>query len=230
MRFKTPPLTQGGRHWLRRRIAVPPARSVRSGESWREPTSITSSPAGRLREPAARSRTCWAIRCRRAGGRRSICVSTNSSCRIREGWVAGRDCSLRDGCPIPSWEFVVTASDYPNGFAIAATGDFTGRCLDVPAEWFVRRHHLRLADCRGKPLFQRSSFLLRPLFEANHRWAMTQGETSLKLNRAPALYRTRCAPGSRRRPARSPMLRRAAGGAAVGRWRHLLDVRMPPAL
>jgi hypothetical protein len=26
------------------------------------------------------------------------------------------------------------------------------------------------------------------------------------------------------------MLRRAAGGAAVGRWRHLLDVRMPPAL
>ena len=32
-----------------------------------------------------------------------------------------------------------------------------------------------------KPLLRNLSFLLRPLFEANHRWAMAQGETSLKL-------------------------------------------------
>ncbi len=30
----------------------------------------------------------------------------------------------------------------------------------------------------------RLSFLLRPVFEANHRWAMAQGETSLKLELA----------------------------------------------
>ena len=32
-----------------------------------------------------------------------------------------------------------------------------------------------------KPLLRNLSFLLKPLFEANHRWAMAQGEESLKL-------------------------------------------------
>jgi hypothetical protein len=35
-----------------------------------------------------------------------------------------------------------------------------------------------------KPLLKRLSFLLRPLFEANHRWAMARGEESLKLELA----------------------------------------------
>jgi hypothetical protein len=32
-----------------------------------------------------------------------------------------------------------------------------------------------------KPIVRRLSFLLKPLFERNHRWAMARGEESLKL-------------------------------------------------
>jgi hypothetical protein len=35
-----------------------------------------------------------------------------------------------------------------------------------------------------KPLLRNLSFLLKPLFEANHRWAMARGEESLKLELA----------------------------------------------
>ena len=35
-----------------------------------------------------------------------------------------------------------------------------------------------------KPLLKTLSFLLKPIFEANHRWAMAQGETSLALELA----------------------------------------------
>jgi hypothetical protein len=80
------------------------------------------------------------------------------------------------------WEFVVVESRYPYGFTIAAAGDFTGEgvwtfeqdgpCVNITYDWRIR------AD---KPLLRRLSFLLRPLFEWNHRWAMTQGEASLAL-------------------------------------------------
>ncbi len=84
------------------------------------------------------------------------------------------------------WEFVVTESRYPFGFTIEATGDFVGR-----GEWtFVQDgpsvdDHLRLAAFVAKSRCSRSlTPVLRPLFEANHRWAMAQGETSLKLELA----------------------------------------------
>jgi hypothetical protein len=35
-----------------------------------------------------------------------------------------------------------------------------------------------------KPLLRWLSFIFKPIFEANHRWAMAQGETSLKLELA----------------------------------------------
>jgi hypothetical protein len=80
------------------------------------------------------------------------------------------------------WQFRVVASRYPHGFAIVATGDFdgrgvwtfeqSGRFVDVTYDWRLRAE---------KPLLRRLSFLLRPLFEANHRWAMAQGERSLML-------------------------------------------------
>ncbi|MBZ5558735.1 MAG: polyketide cyclase [Acidobacteriia bacterium] len=81
-----------------------------------------------------------------------------------------------------TWEFEVVASEYPNGFTIVATGDFDGRgvwtfeqdgaFVDVTYDWRLRVE---------KPLLKNLSFLLKPIFEANHRWAMTQGEQSLKL-------------------------------------------------
>jgi hypothetical protein len=83
------------------------------------------------------------------------------------------------------WEFVVTESRYPFGFTIEAKGDFVGR-----GEWtFVQQgpivnitHDWNIAA--EKPLLKLFTPVLRPLFEANHRWAMTQGETSLKLELA----------------------------------------------
>jgi hypothetical protein len=83
------------------------------------------------------------------------------------------------------WEFVVTESEYPNRFAIHVIGDFVGRgvwtfeqdgdFVNITFDWRVTAE---------KPLLQRWSAVLRPVFEANHRWAMGQGEESLKLELA----------------------------------------------
>ena len=91
---------------------------------------------------------------------------------ITKGWLPYR---LR-------WEFQVVDSRYPHGFTIVATGDFDGRgvwsfaqdgaVVDVTYDWRLRAE---------KPLLRALSFLLKPLFEGNHRWAMAQGERSLTL-------------------------------------------------
>ena len=44
--------------------------------------------------------------------------------------------------------------------------------MDIVYDWQLRAE---------KPLLRDLSFVLRPLFEANHRWAMARGETSLRL-------------------------------------------------
>jgi len=83
------------------------------------------------------------------------------------------------------WEFVVTQSRYPSGFTIEASGDFVGR-----GEWtFVQegpivRITYDWSIAAEKPLLKLFTPILRPVFEANHRWAMAQGETSLKLELA----------------------------------------------
>lgn len=84
-----------------------------------------------------------------------------------------------------AWEFVVTDSKYPHELGIHATGDFIGRghwtfeqdggFVNVRFDWQVSAE---------KPLLRRLSAALRPVFEANHRWAMAQGEESLKLELA----------------------------------------------
>jgi len=83
------------------------------------------------------------------------------------------------------WEFVVTESRYPYGLTIEAFGDFVGRgewtfvqdgpVVKVTYDWNIAAE---------KPLLKLLSPVLRPVFEANHRWAMSQGETSLKLELA----------------------------------------------
>ncbi len=83
------------------------------------------------------------------------------------------------------WQFRVTESRAPHGFALDAWGDFVGRGVwtfaqageiaRVTYDWRVR------AD---KPLLRRLSFLLKPLFSANHQWAMRQGQRSLRLELA----------------------------------------------
>jgi len=81
-----------------------------------------------------------------------------------------------------TWEFEVVESRYPHGFTIAASGDFegvgvwtfeqSGPYVDVVYDWRIRAE---------KPLLRNLSFLLKPIFEANHRWAMARGEESLVL-------------------------------------------------
>jgi len=79
------------------------------------------------------------------------------------------------------WQFRVTETNYPHGFALEAWGDFVGSgrwqfepdgsWVNVMYDWRIR------AD---KPILRYLSFLLKPLFAANHRWAMAQGEKSLR--------------------------------------------------
>lgn len=84
-----------------------------------------------------------------------------------------------------TWRFRVTANQRPHGSSIAASGDLEGTgewtlvqegdFARVSYDWRVR------AD---KPLLRWLSFALKPLFAANHRWAMERGEESLVLELA----------------------------------------------
>jgi hypothetical protein len=79
------------------------------------------------------------------------------------------------------WEFEVVDARYPYGFTIDADGDFEGTgtwvfaqrgpVVDITFEWRIRAE---------KPLLRWLSFMFKPIFAANHRWAMSQGERSLK--------------------------------------------------
>jgi hypothetical protein len=83
------------------------------------------------------------------------------------------------------WQFRITESRYPHGFTLAASGDLVGRGIwkfeqdgpyvTITYDWKIR------AD---KPLLGYLSFVLKPIFSANHRWAMRKGEESLRLELA----------------------------------------------
>jgi len=80
------------------------------------------------------------------------------------------------------WAFEVVETRYPYGFTLLATGDFEGRgvwTFEQDGPFVAITYDWRLSA--EKPLLRNLSFLLKPLFEANHRWAMAQGEASLKL-------------------------------------------------
>ena len=78
------------------------------------------------------------------------------------------------------WRFRVIESRRPYGFSLEAWGDFEGTgvwtftqdgsFVKITYDWRIR------AD---KPLLRYLSFLLKPVFSANHRWAMARGEESL---------------------------------------------------
>jgi len=73
----------------------------------------------------------------------------------------------------------------PDGFTLQAEGDFVGRGIWTFAqegEWALITYDWKIqAD---KPLLRYLSFLMKPIFAANHHWAMAQGERSLKLELA----------------------------------------------
>jgi len=73
-------------------------------------------------------------------------------------------------------------SRYPHGFSVDASGDLEGQGIwtfapndqfvDVTYDWTIRAN---------KPIVEKLSFLLKPIFRSNHNWCMRRGEESLKL-------------------------------------------------
>jgi Polyketide cyclase / dehydrase and lipid transport len=99
------------------------------------------------------------------------------------------------------WSLTITEPVTDTGFALSATGDLSGTgrwtfLQDGPEvvityDWRVHA---------SKPLLRRLSWLLRPAFAANHRWAMARGEESLRLE----LRRRRATTQARRASVPSP--------------------------
>lgn len=72
-----------------------------------------------------------------------------------------------------------------DGFSIEATGDFEGRgdwmITQQAAETVIRYDWVIRAE---KPLLRYLSPIMKPIFAANHHWAMEQGRRSLELELA----------------------------------------------
>jgi hypothetical protein len=82
------------------------------------------------------------------------------------------------------WQFRVTEVR-PDGFTLVAQGDFDGRGIwtfEQEGEWVNITYDWKISA--EKPLLRYFSFIMKPIFSANHRWAMAKGEESLKLELA----------------------------------------------
>ncbi len=89
------------------------------------------------------------------------------------------------------WDAKTVDTREPFHIVISASGDFVGRGIwsivpdgefvDVSLDWKLSAE---------KPLLKFLSFLLKPAFEANHRWAMEQGRKDLELELARGRART----------------------------------------
>jgi hypothetical protein len=97
----------------------------------------------------------------------------------------GKLISLRAGGWLPYTlriNFRTVAANYPHGFTMEATGDLEGKGIwifeqdgehvDITYDWTIQAN---------KPIVRSLSFLLKPIFRANHNWTMKRGEESLKL-------------------------------------------------
>jgi hypothetical protein len=79
-------------------------------------------------------------------------------------------------------DFRTVESRYPYGFTMNATGDLEGigiwtfepdgPFVNVTYDWTITAN---------KPIVEKLSFLLKPIFRSNHNWCMNRGEESLKL-------------------------------------------------
>ena len=101
-----------------------------------------------------------------------------------EGGV-GKLINLHTGGWLPytlSINFRTVESRYPNGFSMDATGDLQGRgvwtfepddrFVNITYDWTIQAN---------KPVIEKLSFLLKPIFRSNHNWTMNRGEESLRL-------------------------------------------------
>ncbi len=89
------------------------------------------------------------------------------------------------------WQARTIELDKPHGFTIEASGDFVGKgtwqfeqdreWVNMTFEWVIRAEN---------PLLRNLSFVMKPILANNHRWAMRQGEKSLRLELARRRART----------------------------------------
>jgi hypothetical protein len=89
------------------------------------------------------------------------------------------------------WQFRVTESRYPAGFTLQALGDFEGQGIwtfDPEGEYVNITYDWKIGT--RKRLLNALSFLFKPVFAANHRWAMARGLESLNLELARRHART----------------------------------------
>ena len=82
------------------------------------------------------------------------------------------------------WTFRVTEVTPGRGFALEAWGDFVGRGIWTfepvgDGERTLVTYDWRIAAEKG--LLKRLSRVMKPVFSANHRWAMARGEESLRI-------------------------------------------------
>ena len=82
------------------------------------------------------------------------------------------------------WSFRSTRKVFPQRLELEAFGDLEGKGVwtikqksgskycEVHYDWRIKAE---------KPLFRKFSFILKPIFEFNHEWAMHRGEKSIKL-------------------------------------------------
>ncbi len=80
------------------------------------------------------------------------------------------------------WQLKRTESRSPHGFSIEAWGDLEGSgkwAFEQDGSWVQITYDWRVNA--NKPILRYLSFILKPLFSANHDWAMKRGEESLKL-------------------------------------------------
>ena len=78
--------------------------------------------------------------------------------------------------------FRTIESRYPQGFSMDASGDLEGKGIwtfeqdgpfvNITYDWTIKAN---------KPIIEKLSFLLKPVFRSNHNWTMQRGEESLKL-------------------------------------------------
>lgn len=90
---------------------------------------------------------------------------------LTKGWLPYR---LR-------WCFRVVENRAPYGFTIQAWGDLEGRgvwTLEEEGEWTNVRYVWTVRA--AKPLLRHLSWVMKPVFAANHRWAMEKGEAALE--------------------------------------------------
>jgi hypothetical protein len=89
------------------------------------------------------------------------------------------------------WRSKAIEVRHPHGFTIEATGDFVGRGIwtfEQDGAWVNMTYDWQIkAD---NPLLRHGALLLKPLYRFNHRWAMKQGEQSLRLELARRRART----------------------------------------